>query len=161
MNINSKASEGDGDTAQDIASGISRDTVVFVNNEVGEASPHAEGRATRPFFISLSLGAIAVLLLTLLRRGDVGLGVALADALFAASAVLLGVGAMIYVYLGGFFDIFSYSLRALTARLFGRMLPDYREYRQRRRSSMRCGGIALAGAVYLLLSFVLSVFLVI
>ena len=105
-----------------------------------------------PFFIG---GALA-LVFTLLRVGDVGLLVSAADGLFASGVLFLGTGALVFVYKCGFFDIFSFSLRALVSRFRGGSVGDYTDYTGRQRRCVRVSGIIASGALYFALSMLAS-----
>ena len=88
----------------------------------------------RPVYLlslaSLFLGFIAFVL----RAGEVGILVALADSLFLSAIVLLASASLIFVYRKGGFDIFIYSLGRL--RFWGGGAEDkgYFEFMHRPRS---------------------------
>lgn len=95
----------------------------------------------------LFLSAALTLLVLLLRIGEAGLGVALADGLFTSGAVLTSFWALALARSCGGFDIFSYSFRYI---LGGKArLGAYADYRARARRrpprSLLASGIIFLG----------------
>lgn len=77
------------------------------------------------------IGAVLMLLITVVRLRRVGLATAFADGLFVTGALLCSLYALRFVSVRGGFDIFSYSFRYIFRG--GKNTGDYALYRKRER----------------------------
>jgi cbb3-type cytochrome oxidase subunit 3 len=111
----------------------------------------------RPVYL-LSLAALFLgFIAFLLRAGEVGILVSLADSLFLSAIVLLSLASLIFVYRKGGFDIFIYSLGRL--RWWGGGAEDkgYFEFSHRPRSQDKLiSPLLIFGGALFLLSLIVT-----